>query len=368
MESINEKIKYVQATIISFTYFQSIDELRAALSQRRTDNLSTILKSVFVNWTVPRWSHQDDIVLFLYSKNALNKIRTISKQIGSSPSRSRPMRSRFSISPSKIAQDLEAYEKYGGKIMAIGRILDDPEPGTFSGGRHATATITDIHILDNPLPVSKVTSFLRISQGGETPIWGEWYERIKQMIISTNSGLPSYFINSVSMTEDQSKINSSNWLEENLKNNFNYRKEEEFRTFYIDYLLRLISDDNSFYTECACYKEGLKYPSYADYIIQINNILLPVEAKINIKIEQDIDGQVEKYCDLTKVIPDTRTGEVVDHEKLNQSHVMIIDERCIQMYDYHEKIRSTITSLDELKTEKDVIALRERIINMLAYE
>jgi hypothetical protein len=131
-------------------------------------------------------------------------------------------------------------------------------------------------------------------------------------------------------------------------------------------LLREISDDRSFHTECACYKKEFKSPSFADYIIRINDRLLPVEAKIDINIEQDIDYQVSKYCELTRVILDPHTGERANNDQLDQIHVLIIDERRIQLFDFISRQRETIAELQSIKTKKDIHALKNRIISILS--
>ena len=249
--------------------------------------------------------------------------------------------------------------------MGFGRLMNDPELSDYYYRTQTGASIGDIYILENPLPASEFTSFLRISQGGVTPVWGEWYEKIKQMIIDTNNNLPDYFLESVSMTEEQASINGSNWLQENLKINFNYKKEEAFRTFYVDYLLKEISDDGQIYTECACYKIGLKSPSYADYFISMDSKWLPVETKIDINIEKDIDSQVRKYCDLTEVVLNPVEGETAALEDLVQTKVLIIDERKIQLYDHKADKRSDLVALKELTSEKTVQELRSMIINNL---
>ena len=113
-------------------------------------------------------------------------------------------------------------------------------------------------------------------------------------------------------------------------------------------------------------KKEFKSPSFADYIIRINDRLLPVEAKIDINIEQDIDYQVSKYCELTRVILDPHTGERANNEQLDQIHVLIIDERRIQLFDFISRQRETIAELQSIKTKKDIHALKNRIISILS--
>lgn len=363
--TMDYKSKYIQAFVINFTFFRTFEEYRTAVLTRQKNNLEALLSSTSADWTVPRWSHKDDIALFMYSASAIKYINAIQKALLQEATQ--PRRTHFK--PQRklplLDHDKELFKKYGGCIVGFGRLTDDPILSDYGGRKHASAPISDICILDEPLPASEFTSFLRISQGGETPVWGEWYTKIKNMIIESNDNLPEYFLDADSMTAEQSKINETTWLKENLKVNFNYRREEEFRTFYIDYLLRELSDDHAFLTECACYKSELKSPSFADYIIRINDKLLPVEAKVDINIEADINHQVSKYCDVTKVVLDPHTGNCADLEKLDQQHVLIIDERQIQMYDHNTGKREILTKLETITTKNDINILRKQIITLL---
>lgn len=358
------KKQYVQAFISNLSYFNDFNTFKQAYINRIDSNIEYLLRNNTLSWSVPRWAHQDDIILFMYSKRSITRINKISKEVETLSS---PRRSRFSNYHGyslQIEKAKELYKQYGGKIVGFGKLGDDPSLDYYNYQRQTGATIIDIHILENPLSASEFTGFLRISQGGVTPVWGDWYEKIKQMIVNTNEGLPDYFLESVSMSEEQSSINKKNWLKENLRVNFNYKKEEEFRTFYVDYLLSDISDDGEFFTECACYKDGLRSPSFADYFISIGDKWLPVETKIDINIENDIDYQVSKYCDMTKVVLDQKKNEIAALEDLIQDKVLIIDERRIQMYDHTLKERYDISVLKDLESKKDIQELRKKIIEI----
>ena len=354
----------VQAFVSNFSYFANFNDFKATYINRGGSNIEALLNRSARNWSVPRWSHEGDIILFLYSKKAGQRINEIAKSVEKLGQGPRRRFSNYSMYARKIEEGKELYKKYGGTIVGIGRLTTDPSLANYNFQTQTGAVISDIHILENPLPSSKFTHFLRISQGGITPVWGEWYEKIKQMIIDTNDNLPEYFLDSASMTDEQANINDNNWLEVNRKLNFNYRKEEAFRTFYVDYLLKDISDDATFYTECACYKEGLKSPSYADYFISIGGKWLPVETKIDINVEKDIDAQVSKYCDLTEVILDPLKGEGADPDYLIQTKVLIIDEREIQIYDHVSEQRFELAKLKDIRTLNDIQTLRNDIIEM----
>lgn len=356
-----------QAFVSNFSYFpdyQSFEDAVIYGGEDGRNNLDVLLEDEIVNWSVPRWSHEGDIILFLYSKKSINKINMIAKTVKLEQQYHQLTGTYSSSYDRRIERDRQLYKKYGGAIVGFGRLAEDPGVDFYNYKKQTGATITDIHILEEPLPVSKFTSFLRINQGGITPVWGEWYERIKQMIIETNDDLPQYFLESSSMSDEEANINEKTWIKENIKRNFNYIKEEEFRTFYCDYLLKELSDDGILYTECACYKEGMRYPSYADYVISIGDKWLPVEVKIDISIEQNLDYQVSKYCELTDLLLDPKAGEYAVNEDLIQTRVLIVDERRIQIYKDETGLRYDVIKLEEIKSKRDVKKLRETIISL----
>lgn len=104
---------------------------------------------------------------------------------------------------------------------------------------------------------------------------------------------------------------------------------------------------------------------YADYFIAFDGQWVPVETKIDINVEVNIDHQVSKYCDLTEVVLNPKEGEAAALEDLVQNRVLIIDERRIQMYDHENNTRTNIAELADIKTKKDVQSLRNRISEML---
>ena len=83
-----------------------------------------------------------------------------------------------------------------------------------------------------------------------------------------------------------------------------FNLEIQFRSCYTDYLLRALGDQKTIFKECPCYK--LSHPvTYVDNVVRINKRLLPVEVKLNIAMESNLEGQCVQYCMLDQMIINT---------------------------------------------------------------
>lgn len=120
------------------------------------------------------------------------------------------------------------------------------------------------------------------------------------------------------------------------------------------------------YRECPCLKKKSVHPSYVDNVIKIHGLYLPVEVKLNIDAERDIIKQVKKYCELTKLYLNTATEELADNNSIASNNVLIIDVNNIYWFDYKRNTLEMLISLEELKDEKDISKVKERI-NILIY-
>ena len=128
-------------------------------------------------------------------------------------------------------------------------------------------------------------------------------------------------------------INRENWL--SLTNEFrrNFDWEQQFRTFYVDYLLHAISDRRTIYKECRCQRSDIA-DSFMDNVIFIGRKYLPVEVKLSVAAEQDILGQVQKYCHDDRIF--LSKDKIIPGSSTYDGKVLVIDTMNIYLYSYGE--------------------------------
>ena len=243
--------RYVQAFICNFTFDSTIEDLIITVD----DNhflVDDVLQYSENEWTVPKWAKKDDVVMFMFAKTAIQKIVRIRAEY----SRNKDMYTRDEQQKIEygINHGLELYKKYGGKIFAIGRVDGEPFYEKFiAENQHwkgrIYASILDVFTLEKPIDISEFNSFILVSrQSSITGIFGNDYDRLKQIIMSKNN-CPKYLTNSKSTPLPLKEINDNNWLELSNLYRRQFFLEKQFRTFYVDYFLKQISDDKKIYME-----------------------------------------------------------------------------------------------------------------------
>ena len=226
------------------------------------------------------------------------------------------------------------------------------------------ALVNEICILDNPVNISEFRDFLFISrQSTITPVFSDSFDKLKDLMLSKNNNLLEYLLNSRSVDILLKGINSNNWLQIAQESRYKFFLEIQFRKFFVDYLLKELSDIKTIYKECPCYKDK-SIVSYVDNIILFNGRYLPVEVKLNINLEENIIPQLTKYCNLSKLILD-KNKKFADLEKIYSDNALIIDRDGIYLYTDSAKNIIKIFTLEDLRDFQDIKNLRQIIINLL---
>ena len=264
-----------------------------------------------------------------------------------------------------IADQLAFHKKYGGRIFAIGRINGVPEKMTVDPIAHYKSNmfcnINDLFLLDNPIHISEFNSFITISRlSGITPVFGENYDKLKA-IISENNDVPEYFQYSYSTPFPHALVNEKNWMKLGLEYRYSFTLEVQFRQCYVNYLLKRLGDQKTIYMECPCYK-GDKPITFVDNVIRINRKLLPVEVKLNINAESDLEGQCEQYCQLDKIVLRKDAKQAVNMNNVIDDRVLVIDTFAVYMFFFKERSIKFIYDLDELKTDIDIQSLKNKVL------
>lgn len=359
--------KYVEAFINNISVPKSLEELSAFFmdgnhAQSLFDYASA---SGTACWTVPRWAKRGDIVLFMHAKTANSTLTGLRTEVRTQYD---PNSSEAQDYERAIADQLAFHKIYGGKIYAVGRVNGKPEKLTVDPLLHSRSNvfcdIDNLFLFDTPIDISEFNSYIKISRmSGITPVFGEPYEKLKETISQKNI-IPGYFTQSYSTPFPHSAVNSENWMKLGLEYRNAFTLEIQFRQCYVDYLLSALGDQKTIYMECACYK-GSNPVTFVDNVIRINKKLLPVEVKLNIKLESDLEGQCEQYCMLDKLVLQKKTSREAKINNVIPDRVLVIDTYAVYMFFLENKKIVTLYDLDQLKSEANIQDLRKLVMENL---
>lgn len=198
-------------------------------------------------------------------------------------------------------------------------------------------------------------------QSAITAVLGDDFEQLKHLISITNY-LPVYLRESQATPMPLRDINDQNWLIFVQEYRRSFYLEIQFRKYFVDYLLQEIGDTKRFFSECACYRDGV-LTGYADNCILINKKLCFVEVKLNVKTVHKIENQLEKYCYLSEIILGKKKYDSIN---LIQNRIIVIDTEKIYYFDAETENLVDIIDLDILKNKEDLKKVKNMIIHCIA--
>ncbi|GEM_PF-402025 len=357
--------KYVEAYITNISVPKSIEELQEYyLDGNDAQILVKDAKTTGItNWSAPKWAKRGDIVLFMHAKMARSHLTRLRTEVRTTyPKRSL----KYSRLLHAIEEQINFHKRYGGKIYAIGRVYGNPEEEEPLPGKHYSSRIfcdvDDLYLLDTPIDISEFNSFITINAlSAVTPLYGDTYEHLKELVMQKND-VPEYFVKNHSTPFPHNLVTAETWMKLGLDYRFSFILESQFRQCYVNYLLQEISGQKTLYKECACYKTA-KPVTFVDNVIKINGRLLPVEVKLNTASEHNLPKQCEQYCNLNRLVLDTKKGREADMDKVIRDKVLVIDTFAVSVFNLSDRTVRTIYDLIELKTRDDIRILRDTIIS-----
>lgn len=359
--------KYVEAFVNNITTPKTLDELyEIFLDGNDAQNLvEDANASGTTCWTSPRWAKRGDIVLFMHAKTAKSNLTRLRSEVRTYLL---PESTKAQHLERAISEQLDFYKKFGGKIFAIGRISGKPEKDELNPLLHFKSRVfCDINglcLLDSPIDISEFNHFIKISGlSAVTPVFGDSFDELKEMIAERND-VPEYFLNSYSTPYPHSRVTWENWIKLSLEYRNSFTLESQFRQCYVDYLLKKLGEQKTIYVECPCYK-GTNAVTYVDNVIRIGRRLLPVEVKLNIKLENDLEGQCEQYCKLDKLILSKKQKRQARMQDLVDDRILIIDTYAVYMFYLKDRSIKVLFDLSDLKSEEDIRELRTIVIEHL---
>lgn len=363
---IRHKQTFVQAFINNIAFPKSLDELEYFIYENGMFNVEDILQYDSTEWTVPHWAKVGDMVFFMHAKYARSTITRLRTELRNS--KDRYSLTRYKNINAWLDRGLDLHAKYGGKIYAIGMVNGSPTIYADDGDdilhwkSRLYAAIDYVHVLKNPVDLSEFRDFIRVSrQGAITPVLGDAFDKLRSVIKKQNR-IPAYFEHSVSSPIPLTRITNKNWIRLPAEYIRRFMLESQFRSFYVDHLLKEIKDHHTrLYSECRCRKAGIP-DSFVDNVMRLKEKYLPVEVKLAVSSEASLKEQVKKYtyddtiiCGEKQLLPDD----------IYTNKVLIIDTDNVYIYDADSNDISKIYSLDDLHDKSDLVQLRRTVIRKL---
>ena len=353
--------KYVEAFINNISVPKSLEEM-STLFMDGNDAQNLVIDTMYsgrTSWSVPRWAKRGDIVLFMHAKTANSTLTRLRTEVRTLLNPNSTKAKKFEQA---IADQLSFHKEYGGKIYAIGRVNGRPERDDLGPLHHSHSKlfcdIDNLFLLGTPIDISEFNSYIKINRlGGITPVYGKPYEKLKEAISRKNT-VPEYFSNSFSTPFPHNLVNRDNWMQLGIEYRNAFTLEIQFRQCYVDYLLQELGDQKTIYMECSCYK-GSNPVTFVDNVIRINRRFLPVEVKLNIKMEANLEDQCEQYCMLDRLILNKKSGREAKMHEVVSDKVLVIDTFGVYIFRLDGKSIEHLYDLDALKSRKEIQRLRE---------
>jgi hypothetical protein len=246
-----------------------------------------------ISWTAPRWMTAGDILFFYHTRSGQKNAARIAHQL-----RSGALGGRAIVAAVERANVQAA--RYARTIFACaevsGRSTDVPNE---EGSQHFRSTIYAplgaVHVFDEPLPSTEFTRAVTLSTGGTlTPVHGSALTQLKALL-ATHNQLPVFLRDAVPGAIGFRNVTRENWPTISTRPDRVFLDESQLRAYLLDYLLAEIKDQRTaLLEECECFRAGVA-TGIADYFVQVHGRWIPVEAKLNVRAERDLSGQVRKY-------------------------------------------------------------------------
>ena len=315
-------MNFVQASITSISFPQSLEGAWDMVDKHGAwlTDLDVLLASEAdgreaLYWTAPRWMTQGDILLFYHTKSARRNIARLRQEMDERLART-GVRGRLSGEPKRtrrmralLERAAELSGRYSGTIFGCAQVSGSTEylEKEFEEEPHFKgrffAPLRPVRIFERPLPQDEFSRYVRIGQNVNTPLYGASFVGIRGLLARRNV-LPGFVANARSLGKTFREIDRHNWPEISCRPEVRFIDEEQVRAFLLDFLLDEIKDKRTpLLKECWCYRNGERTGGRADYFASVHGAWIPVEAKLNVRAERDILGQVAKYTRVDSFVP-----------------------------------------------------------------
>lgn len=315
----------VQACISSVSFPTSMDGLRETLRWNAEYGRPALDMDILLRydpdkgseWTGPRWLTTGDVMFFYHTKSAKDHINRLVRELratrpGVGDSLGRLLALLGYVTKEELVNALhhalELAARYSGTIFACARVggtselVEDISRHSHFKSRVAVP-LAQVHVFESPLPPGVVEQCVRIQRAGAVTIIGRReFDEIRSQLAAANQ-IPE-FLSQVQFTDRGfQQVNQSNWPSISCAAGSRFRLESQIRSYLLDFLLNEVKDANTpLLLECTCLRDGCKTGT-VDYFVQVHGRWIPVEAKLNVLSEMDIESQIERYIHIDSFSP-----------------------------------------------------------------
>lgn len=196
----------VHAFVTNMTFPKTLDEVMSCARRKSFD--IELLQDDEVWWTLPKYARVNDVVFFMHAVSAYQTIKDLEKQLKGFKDISEK---KLRLLQESLDRGKELYKRYGGKIFAIGFVVEDPQeddsldPDEKHWRSNTYAGISDIWHLSLPVDISEFRDFLSISRfGSVTKVGPEQFEKLRDLIRKKNPYTYPGYLYSVRIKESLS--------------------------------------------------------------------------------------------------------------------------------------------------------------------
>ena len=292
---------YVQACISAVGFPATLELVEEMVEDNRyvrgaLTDIDTLLRfrpSHQTLWTAPRWMTAGDILFFYHTRRGQLNVSRLRRQV----ERGAPVSSGVAAA---LGRAEEQAERFAGSIFACAEVSGRPSVASDPEGyQHFRSTIFaplgKVHVFGVPVPSEDFSAAVTLSTGGTlTPVHGHALNALKAKLAEANE-LPAFLRQAVPGTVGFRNVTRHNWHRISTSASSVFLDESQLRAYLLDFLLGEVKDPRTaVYEECECLRAGSP-TGIADYFVRVGASWVPVEAKLNVRAERDLAGQVRKY-------------------------------------------------------------------------
>lgn len=348
----------VQSYILNISAILSIEELKEMVNGSYAHSVEIPLlvgKHEIQEFIAPKWITQGDIVFFYHAAKSSIHNKRLHKEISNGNFDDAVKMSNYLNYCDKL------YDKYGGKIYAIG-VVSDTAFNSYSEWEHPNyrtrifAPIKGIEELDYPISLKEFEEFIPIlNQKIITPVFGEAFTRLKSLVCKYNK--IEYLERSTSVSCLLKDIGKGTWIKFANEKGRKYINKTQFRKYYVNFLLASLADDGKIYSDINCIKSG-KVDGTVSNVILFGGAYIAVEIEMDSRIEETkLIGRLKRFFEIDEFENITDDPELIWNDFL-----ILIDKDSFYIYEKDDETTLfEVLPLDDIRSMADVRKLKSMI-------
>lgn len=263
------------------------------------------------DWSAPRHADVGDVCFFYYSKRSLKNIPRVRRALdekGRLTARLRNYLDRADRQAAQLAGKIVAYSFVSGRAHSDGRESGD----SFDWQSRTLAPMASGVVLRQPLDLLKYRGELPIPHGQTiVNLQPSHFQRLVEELSGLGNELDSRLVTVTPVNISRVRVTQANWRDVACGSAHRFVNELEVRGDFVDHLLGELRDPGStLHHEVDCRSEG-RALGRVDYVVRVSGVSVPVEAKLNVRTERDLPGQMRRYLTAEALVSSVRGRAMV---------------------------------------------------------